>query len=204
MHQHPTTRLLLSLAGAVALSAMLSACVKFGSKPPPQLLTISSDAVLPSGKTISSEGLPALTVLAPEVPRKLSTLRVPVQVDPTTVAYVKDAQWSESPRTMFQRVLSDRIASDGSVFVVSEEQVASLPGRRLSGVLTDFGIDAQTSEAVVTFDAVMTGDEPGEAKRQRFTARVPVSDIKAKRVAEPINEAANKVAEEVATWVKGS
>ena len=137
-----------------------------------------------------------------EVPRKLATQRVPVQVNATSVAYVKDAQWTEPPRAMFQRLLSDRIAADGSIFVVSEEQFASLPGRRLTGELVDFGVDAGTKEAVVTFDAILTSDAPGQAVRQRFTARAPVRDISAKRIAAPINQAANKVAEDVAAWVR--
>jgi cholesterol transport system auxiliary component len=193
-----------SLLALGATGLMLSACVSFGSKPPPQLLTISAEHTLPAGQPIRSEGLPALTVMAPEVSRKLATVRIPVQVDPTTVAYVKDAQWTEAPRAMFQRLLSETIAADGAIFVVSAEQYASLPGRRLTGELVDFGIDAQTREAVVTFDAVLGGTEPGTAVRQRFTARVPVDDIKAKKVAAPINAAANKVAADVTAWVKGS
>ncbi len=197
--------LLCSLLALGAVGLMLSACVSFGAKPPPQLLTISADHPLPAGQVIRSEGLPALTVMAPEVPRTLATVRIPVRVDPTTVAYVKDAQWTEAPRAMFQRLLSETIAADGSIFVVSAEQYAALPGRRLTGELVDFGIDAKTREAVVTFDAVMgTGGNAGTVVRQRFSARVPVDDIKAKKVAGPINEAANKVAAQVTEWVKGN
>lgn len=204
MTKRPALPIFAPVAAAILLSGLLSGCVKFGTKPPQQLLTVSSDAVLQPGQAIRSEGLPALTVLAPEVPRKLATQRVPVQVSPTSVAYVKDAQWTEPPRAMFQRMLSDRIAADGSIFVVSEEQFASLPGRRLTGELVDFGVDAATREAVVTFDAVLTSDTPGLAVRQRFTARAPVRDISAKHIAVPINQAANKVAEDVTAWVKGA
>lgn len=197
-------RQFLRVALPLAVLFALPGCVKFGTKPPPQLLTITSDKVLASGQAIRSEGLPTLMVLAPEVPRKLANLRVPVQVSPTAVAYVKGAQWTEAPRAMFQRLLSDQIAADGDIFVVSEEQLGSLSGRRLSGELVDFGVDAPTREAVVTFDAILSSETPGQATRQRFTARVPVRSIKANRVAEPINEAANKVAADVAAWVKGN
>lgn len=196
----PVSTMLSLTVAALALSA----CVSFGSKPPPQLLTVTADSVLESGKSIRSEGLPTIAVIAPDVPRKLETMRVPVQVDSTTVAYVKDAQWTEAPRSMFQRLLSETIAAGGDIFVIGEEQYGLSPGRRLTGELVDFGIDAETQEAVVTFDAVITTRDGNGALRQRFTTREPVSNISAKRVAKPINSAANKVASDVAAWVKAN
>lgn len=186
----------------VALAA-LPGCVKFGTKPPAQLLTISAKSSPQAGQSVSSAGLPVLAVFTPDVPRKLDNLRVAVQVDPTSVAYVQKAQWAEAPRQMFRRVLAETIAADGSTYVADGEQSAVLSGRRLSGTLVDFGIDAEAKEAVVTFDATLTSTTPGEAMRQRFTARVPVRKIEADRVAGPISEAANKVASDVAAWVKG-
>ncbi len=199
----PMKKLAASIS-VMAASIALSACVSFGSKPPPQLLTVTSGSVLAAGTSISSAGLPTIAVVAPEVPRKLETMRVPVQVNPTTVAYVKDAQWTEAPRSMFQHLLAETIASGGDMFVIGEEQYGISPGRRLTGELVDFGIDAETEEAVVTFDAVISTEDGMGATRQRFTAREPVSNIKAKKIAEPINRAANKVAQDVAAWVKGS
>lgn len=193
-----------TMLSLTVVTLALSACVSFGSKPPPQLLTVTADSVLESGKSIRSEGLPTIAVIAPEVPRKLETMRIPVQVDPTTVAYVKDAQWTEAPRSMFQRLLSETIAAGGDIFVIGEEQYGLSPGRRLTGELVDFGIDAESQEAVVTFDAVITTRDSNGALRQRFTAREPVSSISAKRVAKPINSAANKVASDVAAWVKAN
>lgn len=186
----------------VALVA-LPGCVKFGAKPPAQLLTISAKAAPQAGQPMSSVGLPVMAVFAPDVPRKLDNLRVAVQASATSVAYVEEAQWAESPRQMFRRLLAETIAADGSIYVADGEQSAVLSGRRLSGTLVDFGIDAATREAVVTFDATLTSATPGEATRQRFTARVPVRKIEADCVAGPISEAANKVAADVAAWVKG-
>lgn len=191
------------LCSALVASLTLSACVKFGSKPPAQFLVVSAKNPLPAGRALFSNGLPVLSILAPDVPRKLDNLRVAVQIDPTRVAYVQKAQWAESPRQMFRRLLDDTIAADGGIYVADAEQSAVLSGRRLSGTLVDFGIDAATREAVVTFDATLTSATPGEAMRQRFTARVPVRKIEADRVAGPISEAANKVAADVAAWVKG-
>jgi cholesterol transport system auxiliary component len=188
----------------VAACLALPACVKIGAKPPPQLLTIAPKASPQAGQLQSSAGLPVLAVFAPDVPRKLDNLRIAVQASPTSVAYVEKAQWAEAPRQMFRRLLADTIAADGAIYVADGEQSAVLNGRRLSGTLVDFGIDAAPREAVVTFDATLTSAAPGEAMRQRFTARVPVRDIDAKHVAGPISDAANKVAADVAAWVKGS
>jgi len=195
---------LVKLFALSVASLSLSACVSFGSKPPPQLLTLSANSQPGTGTDLSSESLPSLIVLTPSVPRKLANVRVPVQVDDTTVAYVKDAQWTEAPRTLFQRLLSETVAADGTMFVLGNGQYAVKPGQRLMGELHEFGIDAQTQEAVVTYDAILTGNPDAPARRQRFTARVPVRSIKAKYVAAPINEAANNVAAQVSEWVKGS
>lgn len=195
-------RTALMLLPALAACLALPGCVKFGSKPPEQLLAISSKASPQAGQMLSSAGMPVLTVFAPDVPRKIDTLRVAVQADATSVAYVEKAQWAEAPRQMFRRVLSDTIAADGTIFVADGEQGTILNGRRLSGTLVDFGIDAKTREAVVTFDATLSSATPGEAQRQRFTARVPVRSIEAKKVAGPLNDAANRVAADVAAWVK--
>lgn len=197
-HRRTTARLL----SAVALSLALGGCVKFGAKPPPQLLTIAATTAPTAGQVMNSTGKPVISVFAPDVPRSLESLRVAVHQDATSIAYVKKAQWAETPRQMFRRVLAETIAADGAVFVAEGEQGVVLGARRLSGTLVEFGLDARTREAVVTFDATMTSATPGEAIRQRFTARVPVRKIEADRVAGPINEAANKVAADVAAWVK--
>ena len=187
--------------GAAAL--MLSGCVKFGTKPPPQLLTVTAAKQPDAGASLTSENVPSLTVMMPEVPRKLANVRVPVQVNATTVAYVKDAQWTEAPRALFRELLAQTIAADGQFFVLAETQYSVKPGQKLSGELVDFSIDAQTEEAVVTYDAILIIGDGAPARKQRFTARMPVRAIKAKYVAGPINEAANDVAAQVAEWVKG-
>ena len=191
-----------SLPLALACLA-LSGCVKLGSKPPPQLLTISADATLPPGQSVSSAGIPTVMVITPEVPRKIDTMRVPVQINATAVAYVKDAQWSDTPRRMFARLLIDTIAAGGDAFVTSGDLYGMPAGARLSGELVDFGVDGTRREAVVTFDAVLAKPDGDQAVRRRFTARVPMEDIEADKVAAPINRAANQVAAEVAAWVKG-
>lgn len=194
----------LSALSALAAALALSGCVKLGSKPPAHLLTLAADPLPEAANAVSSKGRPTLAVLPPDLPRKLATTRIPVQVDPTTIAYVKDAQWTESPRDLFQRLLGATLAADSGVFVVDDAQYGLRPARSLSGALVDFGLDAETHEAVVTYDALLVTAEDHQALRRRFTARVPVSTIKAGTVAAPLSRAANMVAHEVAAWVKAN
>lgn len=203
MPNRTSNRIIRACAGLAAMGLVLGGCVSFGTKPPPQLLTIRTQAMVNAGQDIRSQGLPALMLTLPDVPRTIATTRVPVQVNDTSVAYVKDAQWSEAPRTLFYRLLSETITAGGALFVIDEDQYGLKPQRRLSGALVEFGVDSRSREAIVTYDATLTDGASGQALRRRFTARVPVSDIRADRVAEPINKAANEVAQQVADWVKG-
>jgi len=203
MPTRPIPSQMRSIALVLTLGAALSGCVSFGSKPPPQLLTVSAEAAMAADRTLSSQGLPAIAVILPDVPRAIATTRVPVQVNATSIAYVKDAQWTEAPRDLFLRLLDETITAGGALFVIDGDQYGISPQRRLSGSLIEFGLDARTKEAVVTYDAVLTDSASGQAARRRFTAREPVSDIRADRVAQPINRAANIVAQQVADWVKG-
>src|SRR3546814_7549035 len=89
-------------------AATLSACVSFGSEPPPFLLTLTADAAPAAGEEARTAGeAQALTVLIPTAPQKLRTQRIPVQQDDASIAYVKDAQWVEAPQRLFQRLLTE-------------------------------------------------------------------------------------------------
>ena len=184
------------------LAASLGGCISFGGKPPAQLLTISAAAQLPPGTTQSSASSATMTVLVPTVPHELATTRIPVHASGVAIAYVKDATWSEAPPRLFARVLGDTIAARTGRVILSYRQSLHDPGAMLSGELRMFGVDATTSEAVVTYDAVLSrgGDDPVFEKR-RFEARAPVTPIEAQPVAAALEAAANRVAEQVADWV---
>lgn len=191
--------------GAVALTLLaalaLTGCVSFGAKPPAQLLTLSPAQTVAAGTPLRQAGdATSLLVADPDAPKLLDTVRVPVQVSPTSVAYVKDAVWTDTPRHLFRRLLSETIAASGNRIVLEPGQYSAVPGQRLTGELIQFGVDAQTSSAVVTFDATITGGDKSLAK-QRFTASVPVGRIEANSIGGPLNAAANKVAADVAAWV---
>ncbi|WP_375397494.1 ABC-type transport auxiliary lipoprotein family protein [uncultured Sphingomonas sp.] len=195
-----------ALALAPAMLALpLAGCISLGAKPPKALLTLTSAQSVPAGTIQSSAASPTITILVPAVPQSLATARVPVQAGDVAIAYVTDAVWVEAPQRMFARVMADTIAARTGRVVLSSAQSFQDPGARLSGELRNFGIDATgggaTGVALVTFDATLTRGEAGKFEKRRFEARVPVAIVDATTVGPALNDAANKVAAQVADWV---
>jgi cholesterol transport system auxiliary component len=190
----------LILTACLLPAALLGGCVKFGSKPPATLLTIESEAKVAPG-TVSEGGNGTVTIIEPDVPKALNTLRVAVRTDGNNFAYVPDAVWVDTPRNLFRALLAETVAAKSSMLVLDPGQFSADPGRRLMGELIEFGIDADAKQAVVTFDAALMG-KAGRITKRRFSARVPVRDIDKERVAPAIAKAANMVADEVVEWLK--
>ncbi|MFD2429999.1 ABC-type transport auxiliary lipoprotein family protein [Sphingobium scionense] len=187
----------LALAAAIALSG----CVSIGSKPPQQLLTLDAAHKVPTGAQ-SNAGGRSLIIVDPEAARVIDTVRVPVQVTPTSVAYVTKVQWAETPRHLFRRLLAETVAATTDRIILDSGQFSGDGGQRLSGELIAFTIDQASSSAVVTFDAALMTPTGVAIARQRFTASAPVGGkIDASTVGAPLNSAANKVATDVAAWV---
>lgn len=179
----------------------LSACISFGAKPPPSLLTLEPAEAVPIGTPQNSASAKTMTVAVPAVPQELAVQRVPVQASDTSVAYIENAQWIEPPARLFARLVSDTITARTGRVVLGAAQYGVDPGTRLSGELRHFGVDAATNEAVVTYDAALIRDASTTVEKQRFEARVPVSEISAGPVGVAVNQAANQVAAQVADWV---
>ena len=191
----------LLLTAALPLAAALSGCISFGAKPPASLLSISSTASVPPGQTQSSATAPTITILVPGASQALAGVRVPVQADQTSIAYVANAQWVEPPNRMFVRLLTDTVPARTGRIVLSSAQSFADPGAVLSGELRNFGVDAASSQAVVTFDASLIRVTGKVVEKRRFEARVPVSAVAAVPVGVGLNQAANQVAADVADWV---
>lgn len=190
-----------SILMAGLLSAtLLSGCVKFGGKPPATLLTLGS-TLHPAADAQPTEADGVVTIIEPDVPKSLQTVRVAVRTDANDFAYVRKAFWVESPRNLFRAVLAETVAARNGVLVLDSGQFAVTPGRRLTGDLLEFGVDSRSKQAVVTFDAVLF-DKVGAITKRRFTATAPVRTIDDKGVAGPIQTAANAVAVQVADWLK--
>lgn len=191
-----STLRLLPLAGAFVLGG----CFSFGAKPPPQLMTLRPAATLPAATDRSVSSSQAVTVITPSVPQELATLRVPVRTGATSLAYLKDAQWVEMPASLFARLLSETIGATTGRVVLDARQFTFDPGLRLTGQLKEFGVNADTHEVVIVYDAALSR-AAGQVETHRFEARAPVAAIDEASVASALNQAANQVATDVAGWI---
>lgn len=194
-----------AMSAALALILILPGCISIGGKPPAQLLSLDAAQKVAPGTVRSAASGTSITVADPEAPKLLDTVRVPVRTTPTSLAYVTDVQWADTPRHLFQRLLSETIAATSNRIVLDPGQYSADAGQRLMGELVEFGLDEASNSAIVTFDAILAGPGGTAITRQRFTASVPVgAKITATSVGVPLNSAANKVATDVAAWLAAS
>lgn len=191
----------LSSARLLALPVILSlgACVSFETKAPPSMLVLTADNSVTAGAARTASAAEVLVIQTPEVPRKLDTNRVPVQINASSIAYVKDAFWADKPARLMQQLLSETVSAKSGNLVLSEVDAGGKAVRFISGNLLEFGVDAATNEAVVVFDAAkITRGNPTE--KRRFEARRLVAAVEAAPVGAALNEAANDVALQIAEW----
>jgi cholesterol transport system auxiliary component len=189
-----------SAACAGILVLTLGACVSFGGKAPPSLLVLTATNTVANGTAKSGVSSDALIVLLPEAPRKLDSNRVPVQINDSSIAYLKDAVWADKPSRLMQLLLMETIAAKSGRLVLNETDAGGKATQYLSGSLLEFGVDAAASEAVVVYDAVKLARGQTVEKR-RFEARRPVAAIEPGSTGIALNEAANEVAAQVSDWI---
>ena len=184
----------------VALGALSLASCFGGKKVPPTLLTLTSSAPAPATVNRVAAAGEAITIDVPVVPKELATTRVPAQVGPTAIAYIKDLQWVESPDRLFQDLLQETVVRTTGRVVLDPRQSALDPGIHLTGTLTRFGYDTQLGAVLVRYDGALSSPGGTRVVTRRFEAQVP-ADGTAPSVGPALNAAANQVAAEVAAWV---
>ena len=192
----------ISLAGAAALSLGGCALLGGGPKPPPTLSTLTSSVAAPQSVVRSANAGEAVTVATPIVPKELRGVRVPAQVGPTAVAYIKGLQWVDTPDRLFQDLLEETIVRTTSRVVIDAKQSALDPGLIVSGQLSRFGYEAGEGNVLVRYDAALSAAGGARVETRRFEARVP-ADGTAATVGPALNDAANQVALDVAKWIGG-
>lgn len=186
----------LCLAGLLALSA----CVSLGEDPPASLLTLTPDNPAPAGTAATGTVGEAIAVFEPQAPRRIDVVRVPVQVNPSTIAYLQDAVWVEKPARLFARLMAETIRAKQTRLVIDGADIRHSATTKLSGQLVEMGYFAASRSVVVRFDAVL--EQPGGSiLTRRFEASIGGISPDAVSVGAALNEAANKVAGEVADWV---
>ncbi len=181
-----------------AISAGLGGCVSIGAKPPGTFLSLTSDAVPAVGSSSSGTLSDATVVVEPGAAAPVSVLRIPVQIDATSVAYIKGTQWVERPSRAFQHLLADTLRARGKGLVVEIDR--NTTGTRIGGRLLAMGFDVPTRSAIVRFDA-MKWLPDGRIETRRFESTVPGVDAEPDVIGPALNRAANKVAGEIADWV---
>lgn len=184
---------------ALPLLIILGACVSFGGKAPVSMLVLTSDNVVAAGAARTAAVADALVIQIPQVPRKLDNNRVPVQIDASSIAYLKDAFWADKPARLMQMLLVETVSAKSGNLVLNEVDAGGKATRYLSGSLLEFGIDATTNEAVVVYDMVKMIRGSATEKR-RFEARRPVNAIAPAPAGAALNAAANDVASQIAEW----
>ena len=179
----------------------LAGCISFGGAVPASLLTLEPVTAVPIGTAQRATPAATVSILTLTTPASLGSARIPVQATPNTIAYVEDAQWTEPPARLFARLLGDTMTARTGRVVLPNQAVGD-PGAQLGGELRRFGLDATTREGVVTFDAQLLRPDAATPEKRRFEARVPLTgEIGAAEAGRVLNEAANRVAAEVADWV---
>jgi len=197
-------RAFLRIGAAVAIAAMLPGCALLGGggKAPPHLFDLTAEpgsAVAPVRSAAAGE---TVTIRVPVIPRQLRTTRVPVQVNPIVVEYVKDMTWVDTPDRLFQQLVEETIRANTGRVVLDPNQSALDPGLVVNGELNKFGYDAQQGMVVVQYDASLATQGGTHVQTRRFTAALP-ADGTAATVGPALNQAANQVAREVAAWIGG-
>lgn len=192
------TRSLVILVAALPLAG----CISFGAEPPPSLMTLTATNAVAVGEARSVREEDAITVMIPSVPQALLTPRVPVQTGPTAIAYLKDAQWVEAPNRLFRTLLAETIMARTGKMVPDARNFSISADSRLSGRLVNFGMDAPSRTAVVTYDATLVRKGATTVENRRFEAKADLASEEPATVAAALNQAANQVAAEVADWVK--
>lgn len=191
------SRSFIAALGALALTGCISLG---GGDPPEQLLTLTASAMAPAGAVQNGTMSNALAVTEPSVPQQLNVPRVPVRVNGTSLAYLKDAVWVERPARLFQNVLSETIRARGTRLVVGGGELDYAAQTQLGGELAAMDYDATAQAVVVRYDAVLRMPG-GEIRTRRFENRVTGVLPDALSVAPALNQAANAIAAEVADWV---
>lgn len=188
--------LLILSTGACSLSSIVGG----GGDVPDTLMTLNP-SVAPVGPfTRAAAAGEAVTINRPVISKALRTVRVPVQVSPTEVAYVQDLQWIDTPDRLFAELLAETVRRTSGRVVLDPNQTTLDPGLIVSGELHRLGYDATLGQVIVRFDATLTTAGGTRVETRRFEASAP-ADGTAATVRPALHDAANEVARDFAQWI---
>ena len=194
-------RIALPLALALSVTACSLGGLLGGGKVPPTLLTLTPQAPAPGPFVRSAAAGQTVTIAAPIVAKELRSVRVPAQVSPTDVAYIKGVQWVDTPDRLFRDLLAETVRRTTNRVVLDQKQSTLDPGVLVTGQLHRFGYDEATRSVIVRYDATLSTNGGASVQTRRFESSLPAAgDASAGPV---LNNAANQVAYQVANWIGG-
>lgn len=186
---------------AVSLALLLGGCLGLGGgKAPATLIALTASQAPTAGTGVTGTQSEALIVLEPDVDRALATLRVPVRINNSGLAYLADAAWVERPARQFRGLLAETLRASGKRLVLEDDGAAGSGAHRLGGRLVDMGYDAAGQAVVVRFEAIRS-TRGGAIETRRFESVIPGVSARPEAVAAALNRAANAVAADVAAWM---
>jgi cholesterol transport system auxiliary component len=195
------SRILVPAALALAVGGCsLGGLLGGGAKAPTTLLDLTPEAADPGQITRVANAGQAVTIATPVVAKELRTVRIPVQVSPSDVQYVANAEWIDTPDRLFESLVAETVRRTTNRVVLNAHQSALDPGLLLSGELQRFGYDSATGQVIVQYDGALSNAGGNRVETRRFTATVP-ADGSAGTVGPALNRAANQAAAEIASWI---
>ena len=190
---------LIRLISTASLALALTGCFG-GGKVPPVLMTLAPQAAATANMTRSAGAGETVTIDDPVTPKSLKSLRVPAEVGDISIAYIKNAQWIDTPDHLFRQLVDETVKRTTNRVVLNPRQSTLDPGLRVSGTLDRFDYDASAGAVVVRYDAALSATTGSRVETRRFEAREPSAGTK-DDVGPALNRAANRVASEVAQWI---
>ena len=146
--------------GAAAALLALSGCLSLGAKVPDQLLNLTATSTAPAGSAVTGTSQSALAVIDIQAPQALDVTRIPVRINGSSLAYVKDAQWVEKPARLFERLLSDTLRAKGNRVVLTGSDLEDTAANKLSGTLSAMEYDASQGAVVVRHQQAVLVHKP--------------------------------------------
>ena len=196
----------LALTAALAISACGPLVQIGGNDKAPAALMMLRATVTPIAGSVAYDRTRAVLVQVPAATGALQTLRLPVITTDTQLAYLTGATWAEQPNRELQRVLADTLEANG-VATLDPRAAPLAPGRSLDGTLVECSLDVRNPGRVavlIRYDAALATNSKGPVALRRFDASEPVVSQSPADVAVALNTAANRLAGDVAGWVKAN
>jgi ABC-type uncharacterized transport system auxiliary subunit len=146
----------------------------------------------------------ALRVEDFDAPAELAMDRIVVRRDAQEILYAKNARWTDKPTRLMRALVSDYLKTASRSIIASPTQIDVPIAYRLSGRLSAFQVRVtgdQKTSASVRFEALLTNTHSHVLMARTFGADADAGSDSPSDMAAAINEASNKVAQEITTWV---